>query len=100
MRRVLRRAGIACNDWFFGKNDGGTVTPERLLAFIVHLPPGVTEIGLHPATRPWTGPHAPPAHWRGADELAALVDPDVVAACRAPKQRLVRFGDLSKEYAP
>ena len=100
MRRVLRRAGVAFNDWFFGKNDGGAVTRERLLGFIVHLPPGVTEIGLHPGTRPWTGPHAPPAHWRGADELAALVDPDVVAACRAPKQRLVRFGDLSKEYAP
>jgi hopanoid biosynthesis associated protein HpnK len=96
MRRVLRCAGIAHNDWFFGKADGGAVTRERLLGFIAHLPPGVTEIGLHPATRPWSGPHAPPAHWRATDELAALVDPDVIAACRGPRQQHVRVGDLSK----
>src|SRR4051812_34097793 len=96
MRRVLQRAGVAFNDWFFGKNDGGAVTRERMLGFIAHLPPGVTEIGLHPGTRSWTGPHAPPAHWRATDELAALVHPDVIAACRGPRQQLVRFGDLSK----
>jgi hopanoid biosynthesis associated protein HpnK len=96
MRRVLRRAGIAHNDWFFGKADGGAVTRGRLLGFIAHLPPGTTEIGLHPATRPWTGTHAPPTHWRTDEEFAALVDPDVIAACRAPQRSLVRFGDLSK----
>lgn len=96
MRRVLRRCGIAFNDWFFGKNDGGSVTRERMLGFIAQLPPGVTEIGLHPATRPWTGPHAPPVSWRAAEELAALVDPDVIAACHGSGQHLIRFGDLSE----
>jgi hopanoid biosynthesis associated protein HpnK len=94
MKRVLRRAGILCNDWFFGMNDGGAVTRERLLGYLAHLRPGVTEIGLHPARRTWAGPHAPPAHWRLAEELAGLTDKDVIAACRGPRQRLVRFGDL------
>jgi chitin disaccharide deacetylase len=94
MRRVLRRAGVAFNDWFFGKIDGGAVTRERILGIVAQLPPGVTEIGLHPATRSWSGPHAPPAHWRAADELDGLIDRDVVAACRADGRRLIRFGDL------
>lgn len=94
MRRMLRSAGIASNDWFFGKNDGGAIGQAWLFRLIGHLPKGVSEIGLHPATRRWISPHAPPAHWRAADELAALVDPEVVAACRRPGVRLTTFGEV------
>lgn len=91
-RARLKRAGIGCNDWFFGLNDGGAVTRELMLGYIANLPPGVSEIGLHPASAPLSGPFAPPAHWRTTDELAALVDPDVAAACKGI--RLGRFADL------
>lgn len=91
-RDRLKRAGIGCNDWFFGLNDGGAVTRELLLGFIANLPAGVSEIGLHPASAPLSGPFAPPAHWRVTEELAALVDPDVVAACKG--LRLGRFTDF------
>lgn len=91
-RRRMRGAALVANDWFFGLSDGGAVTRERLLGFIHNLPPGVTEIGLHPATAPPAGPFAPPPTWRGPEELQALLDPEVIEACR-PIQR-VRFSDL------
>ena len=88
----LRKAGIGSNDWFFGLNDTGAVVRERLLGFVAELPPGVSEIGLHPATIPLEGPFAPPAHYKAAEELAALTDPDVIEACR--QLRLGRFADF------
>lgn len=91
MRRRLKRAGVATNDWFFGVNDGGHVDRDLLLGLIANLPEGVTEIGLHPASRPVIGSFAPPASWRPTDELAALVDPDVIEAARA-----VRLGSFSE----
>jgi hypothetical protein len=95
MRRMLRSAGIATNDWFFGKYDGGAIGKDWLLRLLEELPAGVSEIGLHPASRSWPPPYGPPAHWRVTEELAALVDPDVIAACRRPGLRLVKFSDLT-----
>jgi hopanoid biosynthesis associated protein HpnK len=92
LRLRLRRAGIGSNDWFFGLNDTGAVTRERLLGFVAELPPGVSEIGLHPASAPLEGPFAPPARYRPTEELAALTDPEVIEACR--QVRLGRFADL------
>jgi hopanoid biosynthesis associated protein HpnK len=88
----LRKAGIGSNDWFFGLNDTGAVTRERMLGFVAQLPAGVSEIGLHPASGPLSGPFAPPAHYKVTEELAALVDPDVIESCRAV--RLGRFADF------
>ena len=92
MRRRLQRAGIGCNDWFFGLRDSGAMTRDALLGVLGQLPPGVSEIGAHPATSPPAGAHALPAHYRVTEELAALIDPDVIAACR--NLRRGRFGDL------
>ena len=99
MRRMLRSAGIASNDWFFGKHDGGAVGRSWLLRLLKDLPAGVSEIGLHPASRPWPPPYGPPAHWRVTEELAALVDPEVIAACRRPGLRLAKFSNLTAERA-
>ena len=90
----MRGASFASNDWFYGLNDGGAVTPDRLLGFIQNLPPGVTEIGVHPAIAPPTGPFAPPSSWRGPDELQALLDPAVIAACRDIPR--IRFSDIAR----
>ncbi|GAO40243.1 hopanoid biosynthesis associated protein [Sphingomonas changbaiensis NBRC 104936] len=94
MRRRLKVNGMASNDWFFGKNDAGHVTPGLLQQMIAALPEGVSEIGLHPATGPWSGDHAPPPDWQASGELAALIDPDTRAACEANGVRLCRFDDL------
>lgn len=95
MRAQLRKAGVAHNDWFFGKCDGGEMTVDRLERLIAELPGGVSEFGLHPATASWAGPDAPPPHWRAADELAALLDPRLPEACRRHGVRLTRYSDLA-----
>lgn len=91
-RSRLRRAGIGANQWFFGLNDSGAVVRDRMIGFVQNLPAGVSEIGLHPASVQPTGPHALPARYRAVEELQALLDPDVIEACRAV--RLGRFSDF------
>lgn len=95
MRRALRRAGMATNDAFFGKHDGGEIDLAWLTRMVGRLPRGVSEIGLHPASRPWSGPHAPPAHWRTRAELEALLSPEFRDACRTSGATLVRFSDVA-----
>ena len=94
MRRQLRAAGLVTSDRFFGKNDAGFVSEALLERLARHLPPGVTELGLHPAARTWTGPHAPPAEWQQAGELAALTSPRVKAALEERGIKLIRWADL------
>ncbi|HWA62342.1 MAG TPA: hopanoid biosynthesis-associated protein HpnK [Caulobacteraceae bacterium] len=92
LRRRLTAAGIATNDWFFGLNDGGAMDAGQLARTIANLPPGASEIGLHPAAAPPPAPHAPPAAWRLVDEMNGLMAPEVREAARAV--RLGRFCDL------
>ncbi|MGO4571665.1 hopanoid biosynthesis-associated protein HpnK [Microvirga sp. 2TAF3] len=96
MRRRLSDSGFVSNDWFFGLNDGGAMDRSRLLGIAAHLPPGITEIGMHPERGgPSGSPFAPPPSWRLADEFAALIDPEVVGVfSRMMDARLVRFQDL------
>lgn len=84
LRRKLRRAGLAANDRVFGLADSGGMTRERLLAFLAHLPDGVTELYFHPAT---TGP--------GARELAALLDKDAAALVQAHGIAPITFAALA-----
>ncbi len=49
MRRRLRAARIAHNDYVFGMSDSGAMNEARLLEILGRLPDGVTEIYLHPA---------------------------------------------------
>lgn len=92
LRARLKRANIGVNDWFFGLNDGGHMDAAQMIRTIANLPPGVSEIGLHPASSHPPAPHAPPAHWKLADEMAGLMDPAVIEAARGV--RLGRFSDL------
>lgn len=94
MRRLARAAGAATNDYFFGKIDDGFITEDLLVRLVENLPDGVTELGLHPATETWRGEHCPPAHWRQADELAALTSPRVREAVERSGIELIRWADL------
>jgi hopanoid biosynthesis associated protein HpnK len=83
MKARLRSGGIAYNDQVFGLASTGQLDEAALLDILTHLPPGVTEIYLHPAT----ATHAPittsMSEYRHSAELAALLSERVAAAVAA-----------------
>jgi hopanoid biosynthesis associated protein HpnK len=91
MRARFRRAGIAAPDWVFGLAWSGAMTQARLTGLIQHLPDGVSEIYMHPATGPYPG-SAP--GYRYAEELAALTDPGLPALLAAQRVRIGGFADF------
>jgi chitin disaccharide deacetylase len=93
LRRRVRAAGLYTTDRVFGLEWSGQMTKYRLLEVIRALPSGASEIYLHPATGPYAG-DAPGYRYR--DELAALIDPEVVAACR---NRFIKRGGFC-DFAP
>jgi hopanoid biosynthesis associated protein HpnK len=92
LRAQVRRAGMSTSDAVFGLAWSGAVTAARIRGLLERLPPGVVEIYTHPATVDAFAGHAP--GYRYAEELAALTDPDCVAALRRSGYRLGGFGDV------
>ncbi len=89
----MRRAGFWTPDAVFGLAWSGEMTPARLAGLFRHLPPGCHEIYMHPAVRsgfPFSAPG-----YRYADEFAALMDPEVVAAARRDDIVLGGFADFA-----
>ena len=80
MKRRLRAAGMPHNDSIFGVAASGAMDEKTLLAVLARLPPGITEIYLHPATVSGSTIAASMSGYRHADELAALLSPRVRAA--------------------
>jgi hypothetical protein len=62
----------------FGLRWSGALTPVRLEALLRHLPDGLSEVYLHPATA--GGFEGAAYGYRYAEEFAALTDPGVIAA--------------------
>jgi hopanoid biosynthesis associated protein HpnK len=89
LRAQARRAGMATPDAVFGLAWSGAMTRERLKSLLARLPEGVVEIYTHPAAANRFAGHAP--GYRYTDELAALIDPDCVAAQRHADHRLGGF---------
>jgi hypothetical protein len=85
LRRRLRRAGLAINDQVFGIAWSGAMVEERVLGLLPHLPPGVSEIYFHPATRQTPALAAAMPGYRHTEELSALLSPDV-------RQRIAELG--------
>jgi hopanoid biosynthesis associated protein HpnK len=83
MKRRLRAAGMRHNDSIFGVASSGAMDERALLAVLAGLPPGITEIYLHPATASGSAIAASMPGYRHADELAALLSPRVRAAVAA-----------------
>jgi len=91
MRYRLRRAGVRSNDHVFGIQHSGGMDEQVLLDILQHLPDGLNELYLHPATHGELT--AAMADYRHADELAALLSPRVRKAV-AEHSRLCRgFSD-------
>lgn len=92
LRRRLRACGLVTPDAVFGLAWSGAMTAPRLCGLLAHLPEGLSEIYLHPATSGGFEGAAP--GYRYAEELAALTGERVVAAARDPHIRLGGFADF------
>lgn len=77
MRRRLRAARVAHNDYVFGMSDSGSMSEPRLLEILGNLPEGATEIYLHPAAESGAAIAPTMSDYRHAEELAALLSPRV-----------------------
>ena len=95
LRRRLRRAGLATNDQVFGIAWSGAMVEERVLGLLPHLPPGVSEIYFHPATRQTPALAAAMPGYRHTEELAALLSPAVRQRIAELGISLVGYGDLA-----
>jgi hopanoid biosynthesis associated protein HpnK len=95
-RRLVRNAGLVCNDHLFGLLNDGRMTEAYLLGLIPRLQPGVTEIYCHP------GLYADPelARWapayRRREELDALLSPRLRAALSTAGVAVSDFRELSQ----
>lgn len=94
MRHRLRVAGIFHNDCVFGMALSGSMDEGQLLAILARLPPGVTEIYLHPATISGAAIASSMRTYRHADELAGLQSARVREALTALNVRRGGYGDV------
>jgi chitin disaccharide deacetylase len=83
MKHRLHRARVFHNDRIFGIAGSGAMDEAGLLAILARLPPGVSEIYLHPATQSGSAITASMSQYRHAEELDALSSPRVRAALNA-----------------
>jgi hopanoid biosynthesis associated protein HpnK len=91
LSRRVRRAGLRAPDRVFGLAWSGAMSAARLGRLIRHLPGGLTEIYLHPATRDAFENCA--QGYRYADELTGLMDPQVIALTRKPDMTIGGYSD-------
>jgi hopanoid biosynthesis associated protein HpnK len=103
MKSRLQYAGVLCNDWLYGIRHTGAMNESRLLERLRQLPPGVTEIYLHPATESGAAIAHSMRDYNHRDELAALRSPRVRAALSQMRIACGGYGDLvrlnSQRYA-
>ncbi len=97
MKAMLKTEGLICNDAVFGILDSGRMDSGRLLRLLAHLPPGVSEIYFHPATRKWEGISAAARAYRMEEEFAALIDPAVAEALRAAAHPCAGFAGMAAD---
>jgi hopanoid biosynthesis associated protein HpnK len=95
LRRRLLAAGLIINDHLFGLAWSGDFNEERLLRLIPHLPEGVSEIYLHPATDRSPALAAAMPGYRQQQELAALLSPSVKSLISELGIKLTAYGDIA-----
>jgi hopanoid biosynthesis associated protein HpnK len=93
LRGRIRAAGLRAPDQVFGLRWSGAMTEPRLAGIVRALPPGLSEIYLHPATHGDFEGAAP--GYRYAEELAALTSPAVSGALSESGARLGGFADFA-----
>ncbi len=91
VRARFRRAGVVMADQVFGLAWSGAMTSERVAGLIERLPPGLSELYLHPALDGGFEGAAPGYGY--AAEAAALIDPLVLRA--AARVEVGAFSDFA-----
>lgn len=94
MKRMLRREKIHYNDSLFGMADSGAMTLDLILQFIRNLPPGVTELHFHPATRRSREIDATMPEYIHEDEFRALTSRQLLMALQETGIQCMSFSDL------
>jgi hopanoid biosynthesis associated protein HpnK len=100
MRKRLRSRGLLCNDHVFGIACTGRLDEQVMLAILARLPPGATEIYMHPAADVEKPITPSMARYRHMDELAALLSPRVAAAVAATRATVGGYSDLKQSQVP
>ena len=82
LRHQVRAAGMTTNDHCFGLAWSGHMTADRVHRLLANLPAGHSEIYFHPAARRDAALDRLMPTYEHEAELAALLDPELVAAAR------------------
>jgi hopanoid biosynthesis associated protein HpnK len=93
LRPLVRRARLLAPDAVFGLAWSGEFTADRLIALLHHLPPGVVEIYMHPATADRFRGSA--RGYRYSEELEALCAAEVLAQIRRSAIRPIGYSELA-----
>jgi predicted glycoside hydrolase/deacetylase ChbG (UPF0249 family) len=94
--RLGRKAIRVRTDHFHGFLFGGQLHTHHLKKLLRSLPPtGTCELMCHPG---WDDPHTRYGHWgyHWADELAALIDPEVADLLRERGVQLISYRQLAR----
>jgi hopanoid biosynthesis associated protein HpnK len=97
LRRRFRRKNLLVPDRVYGLRWSGAMTAARLAGIVEGIPHGLSEIYMHPATGPYPG-SAPDYRYR--EELAALLDRQVIEKIQSPGYRCGGFADFSPGTEP
>jgi len=92
LRRRLRGSGLCVPDAVFGLAWSGRMNAARLAGLMAHLPDGLSEIYLHPATAGAFDGAAP--GYRYEEELLALTDRGIIAQAQDSRLHLGGFSDF------
>jgi hopanoid biosynthesis associated protein HpnK len=99
MKHRLQVAQVLHNDRIFGVAASGAMDEAALLAVLARLPPGVSEIYLHPAASSGSPIASSMSNYRHADELAALLSPRVRAAVEDGHFSRGGYADIARARA-
>jgi hopanoid biosynthesis associated protein HpnK len=96
LRRRLRRAGLAVNDWLIGLAGSGQMTEARVLRVVPQLPEGVSEIYFHPAVTRTPALARTMPDYRHDEEFAGLISPSLRREIDRFGIELIAYGDLAR----
>ncbi len=96
MKRQLRSAGMFHNDQAFGIAASGSMDEAKMLEVLARLPPGITEVYLHPATDSVPAIAPSMSGYQHGRELAALLSPRVRDAIAAAGVGHGGYGDAAR----
>lgn len=92
MASRLRKTGMIINDNVFGLQWSGAMTEDRLLSILEHLPAGLSELYLHPATSSTDRLKSLMPGYQHVGEYLALTSPAVRKAVGDRGIKLVSYG--------